>query len=133
MFENIPNLLFAVAALALVGFVVFNTVGNALGGPDAEQQQRLRALLAEGDAELVDVRTAREFSANGLEGAKNIPVQQLDQRLDEVGSKDKPVMVYCRSGNRSGRAAKMLEKAGFEQVYDLGSLRSADQVVEGAR
>ncbi|MGM0554904.1 MAG: rhodanese-like domain-containing protein [Myxococcota bacterium] len=132
MFENIPNLLFAVAAVALVGFFVFSTVGNAFGGPNAEEQDRVRTLLAEGDAELVDVRTPREFAANGLDGAKNIPVQQLDGRLDELGDRDQPVVVYCRSGSRSSRAAQMLEKAGFEKVYDLGSLGSAKKIVESA-
>ena len=132
MFENIPNVLFAVAAVALVGFVVFNTVGNAFGGPNAEEQERIRTLLANGDALLLDVRTPREFSSNGLDGAKNIPVQRLDKRLEEVGSKDQPVIVYCRSGNRSGKAARILEKSGYETVYDLGSLRSAHSVVEGA-
>ena len=130
MFESIPNLLFAVAALALVGFVVFNTVGNALGGPNAEEQEQIRTLLADGEATLVDVRTPREFSSGRVDGAKNIPVQQLEERLDELEDKDQAVLVYCRSGNRSGRAARMLEKAGFENVYDLGSLASAEKVVE---
>ena len=130
MFESIPNLLFAVAALALARFVVFNTVGNALGGPNAEEQEQIRTLLADGEATLVDVRTPREFSSGRVDGAKNIPVQQLEERLDELEDKDQAVLVYCRSGNRSGRAARMLEKAGFENVYDLGSLASAQKVVE---
>jgi rhodanese-related sulfurtransferase len=132
MFENIPNLLFAVAAVAAVGFVVFNTLGGALGGPNAEEQEQLRASLAAGEAELVDVRTPREYAGGAVDGAKNIPVQQLEQRLDEVGAKDKPVAVYCRSGNRSGRAERILEEAGFEKVYDLGSFRSASKIVQGA-
>lgn len=133
MLENIPNLLFAVAAVALVGFVVFNTVGNALGGPDAEEQENIRSLLADGEAILVDVRTPREFSSGRVDGAKNIPVQQLEQRLDELEDKDQAVLVYCRSGNRSSRAAQILENAGFERVYDLGSLRSAQRISDASK
>ena len=55
------------------------------------------------------------------------------ERLDEVGDKDQPVAVYCRSGNRSGKAARMLEAAGYKAVYDLGGLRSARRVVEGGQ
>ena len=128
---NIPNLLFTVAAVALAGFVVINVITNLFGGPDAEQREQIRTLLAGGDALLLDVRTPREFSSNGLDGATNIPVQRLDERLDEVGSKDQNVVVYCRSGSRSGRAANILEAAGYEAVYDMGSLRSARQIVEG--
>lgn len=131
MFENIPNVLITVAAVALMGVALFNVFG---GGSDLEpeEQEQVRALLASGEAVLVDVRTPGEFSGNGLEGAKNIPVQQLDQRLGDVGDKDDPVVVYCRSGSRSSRAAQMLERAGFETVYDLGSLASAQKMVEGS-
>ena len=131
MFEDTTSLLFAVAGIVLVGFVVANVVTGVFGGPDAEEREEIRALLAEGDALLLDVRTPREFSANAIDGATNIPVQRLDERLAEVGAKDKPVAVYCRSGSRSGRAARMLEAAGYEAVYDLGGLRSARRVVEG--
>lgn len=130
MFENTTNLLFAIAAVILVGLVVINVLSNALGGPDAEQKEEIRTLLADSDALLLDVRTPREFASNGLDGATNIPVQNLDDRLDEVGAKDRPVVVYCRSGNRSGRAARMLERAGYQTVYDLGGLRSANRIVE---
>lgn len=133
MFEDTTSILFAIAGIILVGFVVANVVTNVFGGPDAEERAEIRELLAEGEARLVDVRTPREFSANGLEGAANIPVQRLDERLDEVGDKEEPVVVYCRSGNRSGRAARMLESAGYEAVYDLGGLRSARRVVEGGQ
>lgn len=132
MMDNLPNLLVAVAAVAMVVFGVANAMGNDLGGYDAKELERIRTLISEGEAELVDVRTPREFAADALEGAKNIPVQNLQQRLDEVGDKDDPVMVYCRSGNRSARAARILEKAGFEEVYDLGSRSAAEKIVEGA-
>jgi rhodanese-related sulfurtransferase len=80
--------------------------------------------LVKGGATLLDVRTQSEFDGGHIEGAKLIPVQELGSRLGDVGPKDKPVVVYCASGVRSGRAAGQLAEAGFTQVYDLGSIRS---------
>ena len=70
---------------------------------------------------LVDVRTPEEFNSGHIAGAVNIPVDQLAQRLNEV-PKDKPVVVYCRSGNRSGQAAQFLDSSGYPQIYDLGGI-----------
>lgn len=70
---------------------------------------------------LIDVRTPQEFNSGYIEGAVNIPVQELAQRLDEI-AQDQPVVLYCRSGNRSSNAARMLANAGYDQVYDLGGV-----------
>lgn len=79
------------------------------------------ALVADG-ANLIDVRTPEEFAAGHLEGAVNIPVDQLGSRLKEVGPGTTPVVVYCRSGARSARAVRTLRAAGFEAVHDLGAM-----------
>ncbi len=71
---------------------------------------------------MVDVRTAEEFSSQHLPGAINVPVQGLRERLSELEPKDKAVVVYCKSGNRSGRAADILRRGGFGSVYDLGPM-----------
>jgi phage shock protein E len=78
--------------------------------------------LVQASARLVDVRTPGEFAAGHLPGAINIPVQQLDARMSELQPKDAAVVVYCRSGNRSGNAARMLKSAGFVAVHDLGPM-----------
>lgn len=52
----------------------------------------------------------------------NIPVEQLDARISELLPKDAPVVVYCRSGHRSGSAARTLKSAGFVAVHDLGPM-----------
>ncbi|MDW8298436.1 MAG: rhodanese-like domain-containing protein [Anaerolineae bacterium] len=70
---------------------------------------------------LLDVRTVGEFQSGHIPGAANIPVDELSQRLAEV-PKDIPVVLYCRSGNRSAYAARILRSAGYEMVYDLGGL-----------
>lgn len=70
---------------------------------------------------LLDVRTPEEFANGHLEGAVNISVQELLTRLSEI-PRDRPIVLYCRSGNRSNQAALMLQSAGFTDVYDLGGI-----------
>lgn len=78
-----------------------------------------KKLVKEG-ALLLDVRTPEEFAEGHLEGAKNIPVGELEKRLAEVGDKGRPVVVYCRSGRRSESAKGILLKAGWKRVENLG-------------
>ncbi|GIV71200.1 rhodanese-like domain-containing protein [Caldilinea sp.] len=84
----------------------------------AEYQARFGA---NADHILIDVRTPEEFAGGHIPGAVNISVEQLAQRLSEI-PKDKPVVLYCRSGNRSNQAAQILERAGYSQIYDLGGI-----------
>lgn len=83
-----------------------------------------RELVARG-APLIDVRTPQEFEAGHVEGAVNIPVDQVGARLDEikglVAGKGNTLVVYCRSGNRSATAARTLRAAGYE-VVDFGPM-----------
>jgi rhodanese-related sulfurtransferase len=73
--------------------------------------------------QLIDVRTPEEFASGHIAGSVNIPVQDLNQRLGEI-SKDTPVVLYCRSGNRSAQAAQILDNEGFTGVYDLGGIQA---------
>lgn len=70
-------------------------------------------------AKLLDVRTPGEFASGHIDGAVNIPVQDLQTRLGEL-DKVQPVVVYCASGKRSSAAMSMMKEGGFAQVYDLG-------------
>ena len=70
---------------------------------------------------LVDVRTPEEFAGGYIPGAVNIALQELDRKMAKI-AKDKPVVVYCRSGNRSASAARQLLQAGYAEVYDLGGI-----------
>nr|WP_230199531.1 rhodanese-like domain-containing protein [Bacillus testis] len=69
-------------------------------------------------AQLIDVREPNEFDAGHILGARNIPMSQLKTRLKEIRP-DKPVYLYCQSGLRSGRAAQMLYKKGYRDLYHL--------------
>jgi rhodanese-related sulfurtransferase len=72
---------------------------------------------------LIDVRTPDEFASGHIAGAVNIPVEEIADRLDEV-PQDKPVVLYCRSGNRSNQASGILVNAGFTGIYDLGGINA---------
>lgn len=78
--------------------------------------------LVEAGARLLDVRTPGEFADGHLDGAINIPLGDLDRRMSELDPKDRPIVVYCRSGSRSARAADKLEGAGYNAVHDLGAM-----------
>jgi rhodanese-related sulfurtransferase len=72
---------------------------------------------------LLDVRTPEEFSSGYIAGAVNIPVQSLAARLSEI-PRDQPVVIYCRSGNRSALAAEILADAGYSTIYDMGGIQA---------
>jgi len=72
---------------------------------------------------LIDVRTPDEYVSGHIEGAVNMPVENLSQHLDEVPG-DVPLIVYCRTGNRSATAAQILVNAGFSPVFDLGGIQT---------
>lgn len=69
-------------------------------------------------AQLIDVREPNEFEAGHILGARNIPLTQLKTRKQELRT-DKPVYLYCQSGLRSGRAAQMLYRKGYKELYHL--------------
>lgn len=113
-----------ILALGLLG-------GGALSACDSSSREvRAEPSRAIGSAEarrvvaagglLVDVRTADEFADGHLDGAVNIPVDELRGRLAEV-PRDREVIVYCRTGRRSANAAEILGGAGIK-VRDLGKM-----------
>ena len=80
-----------------------------------------KKLIAEQGATLVDVRTPAEYARGHIDGARNIPLQEIAARSKEL-PKGKPVVVYCASGMRSAAAASSLRRAGFAKVVNLGPM-----------
>lgn len=111
-----PNtLLFAVTAVAAVAWFIVRARRNKL-------RSALAHKAVEAGARIIDVRSPGEFAGGHLPGAVNIPVQELGSRMREAGKKDRPVVVYCRSGARSGMAKQVLESSGYKEVVDLGPM-----------
>ena len=82
----------------------------------------LPELMAAG-ASLVDVRSVGEFAHASASGTLNIPLTELGSRLSEI-PKDKPVVVCCASGSRSGMAKLLLLKNGYRNVHNIGNWRN---------
>ncbi len=82
----------------------------------------LKEAVKESDTVFVDVRTKSEFNSGHIPGAKNIPLDELMGRLDELDGIRGPLVLYCRSGNRSGMALHMLREAGWDNLYNGGGI-----------
>lgn len=86
---------------------------NLFGGG---QTADLKTLIDQG-AFLVDVREPGEFSAGSAKGAVNIPLGMLESQLNRFKGKEN-IIVFCRSGNRSGHAKVILEQHGIKNVVN---------------
>lgn len=80
---------------------------------------------------IIDIRTPEEFEEGHLEGAVNIDFYE-DSFVSELDSldKDDEVLIYCRSGNRSGQASEIMQELGFTNIIDAGPLENAAQITE---
>jgi rhodanese-related sulfurtransferase len=82
--------------------------GNEVSRDEAQK-------LIEDGAQVVDVRTDHEWDVGRIAGATHLPLDELAQRADEI-DKERPVVLYCRGGNRSTMAAAALADAGYDAV-----------------
>jgi phage shock protein E len=73
-------------------------------------------------AKIVDVRSTAEFKDEAYPGAINIPLHLLPVKMNELGPKDTPIVLYCASGARSGQGMRFLKQNGFTDVVNAGGL-----------
>ncbi len=108
--------------VAVLGIFLAVQQLQAADGVDVKQAQ----IMSKEGALLLDVREPEEFSAGHAPNAKLIPLGQLSARLQDIATyKDKPIVVICRSGRRSGIAVGQLQSAGFTQVSNVqGGMQS---------
>jgi rhodanese-related sulfurtransferase len=71
-------------------------------------------IIKEKQGTIVDVRTPSEFMGGNVAGSINIPLQEIQQRMDELKNLNKPLVLCCASGNRSGQATDYLSQQGIE-------------------
>lgn len=82
--------------------------------------------LINNDATVIDVRSSENFANGHIVSSRNIPIDELDARLEKLGApKNKPVLAVCQAGMTSKKALEALRKSGFENVYDLKGGMSA--------
>lgn len=80
--------------------------------------QQTKPLLGNPDVLLLDVREQSEYDAGHIPGVKLIPTGQIASRLSEI-PKDKPVIVTCRTGNRSAAVTQLLKEQGYTNVHNM--------------
>ncbi len=71
---------------------------------------------------IIDVRTPEEFAGQHVPAAINVPLDQLSNWLDELKELPKPIVAYCKSGNRSGMAVAILKQHGITDVVNGGGI-----------
>jgi len=98
--------------------LAWSFIGGKLSGIEGADTLKATRLYND-DALGLDVREDKEFAAGHIPKARHIPLGQLSGRLQELEKfKAKPILVTCRSGQRSARACRLLKKSGFETVYN---------------
>jgi rhodanese-related sulfurtransferase len=117
-----PLVLFAVAAVTAVLLYELRERARSAGAVGAQDVVRL---MNQGAA-VLDLRSAEDYAAGHIRGARSIPADQLSQSLDTLKRyKDKPVVVYCEQGATAAAAMRTLAQQGFGQVANLrGGLRA---------
>ena len=100
--------------------LLWSFFGNRFRGIKEVNTSDALQLINHKDAIVLDVRERSEYDAGHVLNAKFIPLGKLKERMGELEKyRDQPIVVVCRSGNRSGTACFLLAKQGFSQAYNL--------------
>lgn len=111
------RILFALIAVTFVFYLI--KLATRITAPQVAE------LLSKG-ALIIDVRSPKEFDSGSLPGAQNLPLDEITNRIKSVApDKDKPLLLHCLSGTRSGMARSRLKALGYTNVHNLGSFSRA--------
>lgn len=80
----------------------------------------LNEIINQPNTVIVDVRTPAEFASGHVEGSVNIPLDKVPESLEKFRSMKTPIVLCCRSGQRSGQALQWLKQQGIEDIYNGG-------------
>ncbi len=116
----LDNLALVALFLASGALLLWPDISRFAGGAASVGTLEATRLMNQPGALVLDVREGAEFAAGHLPHARHIPLSELPKRLDEIAKfKQKPVVITCRSGGRSGSACRALKNAGFTSVFNL--------------
>ena len=114
------NFLIVAGFFAVLGFIIKMEISRLTQKYKQVGVNEAVLLLNNDNALVLDVREDKELQGGIIKGARHISLSQLPEKISELEkSKQSPVLVYCRSGSRSGHACQLLTKAGFEDVSNL--------------
>jgi rhodanese-related sulfurtransferase len=115
--EELLNAAIIILAIVVV-LIVVNMANNR--GISRISGEAAREMISSAGATLIDVRTPEEFRQGHIEGAMLMPLDEIGARIGELAAlKDRPVLLYCRGGNRSLVAGRILRKSGFVKISNL--------------
>ena len=113
------NIFLIAIAFVSGAMLVWPLVRRGMGGPSVSTLEATR-LINQKDAVVIDVRAPGEYAQGHILNARNIPLGELDARLNEIERyKEKPLILSCGRGDQSASAASALRKHGFTQVVNL--------------
>ena len=108
------------ALVAVLGVLLISEISRFLSKVMSIGVVEATQLSNRESAVFLDIRQDGEYKTGYIPDSVHIPLKQLPDRVSELGKyKDRPVIAYCRSGNRSKAAGSILIKQGFESVYSL--------------
>lgn len=90
-------------------------------------QKRAEVLIEKENAILIDVRSKEEYENKHIDGSINIDVNDIETVEEIYKDKNRPIILYCRSGNRSMQAANKLIKMGYTKIYNLGAITNWEE------
>jgi rhodanese-related sulfurtransferase len=113
------NMFLIAAAFVSGAMLVWPMVRRGAGGASVTTLEATQ-LINRQDALVVDVREQAEYAQSHILNSRLLPLSQIEARMGDIDKfKNKPVIVYCASGNRSSAAAAALRKSGFSNVLNL--------------
>lgn len=81
------------------------------------------------NATLIDIREPYELEIDGsVEGAINIPMGEIPDRLEELKNMPKPIVIFCRSGGRASSTLNFLNEKGLEEIYNGGGFKDVNEI-----
>ena len=111
--------LFAAFAAVLLALAANEVHGNLRGAQRLPATDAVR-MINDRDALIVDVRTAADFKKGHIINARNLPVNRIEERRQELGKpSDKPLLLYCALGSVAPTVTDKLKAMGYQQVYVL--------------
>ena len=114
------NIMLVLLLIASGTMLLWPTLSKLTGGSREIGTLETTRLMNGGNALVLDIRATGEFGSGRIPKSKNIPLAEIDKRLDEIAKfKDKPVVVTCGANSRAGAAMRLLKQHGFVDVYQL--------------
>jgi len=121
--NKLTNKLYWIAMISLLFWFAYSKGWVLASFESIDAKQAIYLIETDNNITILDVRTMQEYKQGHLRDATLIPVEHLEKNLDMIKQdKNKKILVYCASGNRSVHAARVLEKHGFKPINIKGGI-----------